>query len=76
MTKFIEFNIKGKAHLVNIDNIAQIKQLDQSTLEFTLLTKDENNDNICFKLHHPYGDIKFKIDELGRLAYPIPFNVS
>ena len=43
MTQFIEFQIDGKVHLVNVDNIAMVKQIDINTLEFSLLTKDENN---------------------------------
>ena len=76
MANFIEFQIKGSAHLVNIDNIAMIKQVDQNTLEIHLLSKDENNAQINFKINYPYGDVKFKIQELGRMAYDVPFTTK
>lgn len=76
MTQFIEFQIDGKVHLVNIDNIAIVKQIDINTLEFSLLTKDKNNEQIKFKLNYPYGDLKFRITEMGRFMYSVPFIVQ
>jgi hypothetical protein len=42
MTKFIEITIENKTHIVlNIDNIALIKQID-ANIELYLLTKNED----------------------------------
>lgn len=75
MKNFIEFIIDGQTHIVNIDNIAMIKQLDINTLHVFLLSK-EKGEQTSFKLNYPLGDIKYNMTELDKFMYLVPFVVS
>ena len=68
MTKFIEFLIDGKQHMVNIDNIAMLKSTDQYSTEIHLLTKNDNGEQISFHAPVNYGRLRFDLIQEGRFV--------
>lgn len=69
MTKFIEIFFDDKYQIINIENIALIKRVDEYSTEFHLLTKDKNGNQITFKILKNYSDFRFLINEETKLAF-------
>lgn len=74
MTKFIEIRINGQLHLININNIAMIKQINGDITEFHLLTKNEKEEQIKFQVVYNYMNFKKLIE--GNNSFGLNFTLN
>lgn len=68
MTKFLEINLDGELHLININNISYIKQVDANTTEFSLFSQVDNIP-VKFLIHYNYMNFKLILEENKNLAF-------
>lgn len=54
MKDFFQITIDGRLHLINVNNVALIKQINGNITEINLFTKDKNNEQIKFRVAHNY----------------------
>lgn len=71
MEKFIEFVIDGKTHIVNVSNIAMLKQIDSATTEIHLLSK-VNGEQIMFKVAYNLGHFQYILRTENAFALNAP----
>lgn len=74
MNKFIEINIDNELNLINIDNIALIKQVNSNLTELTLFTKDNNNIPTKIQIAYNYNYFKNLLQENNKIGFNFILN--
>ena len=72
MSKFLEITIKDEQHLININNIALIKQINANITEIHLFSKVENVP-LTFQISVNYGYFRNFLNEKDKLINQASF---